>query len=541
MNMKPCKFKNQQIISSAHQLILLIIITSANLLISLSIMAQPPQKMSYQCVVRDNNGALVTDHLVGMRTTIYQGSLPQLVVYQETYNFTATNANGLLTVEIGGGNPTIVSGQFTSIPWSSGPFFLQTEIDPTGGTNYTIVGKSQILSVPYALYAEKSGTVTETDPVFGASAAKGITWTNFANWNAAYSWGDHTAVGYAMDTHNHSASEITLGTLPAIRGGTGISSYTTGNFLRAGGATTIEQRTPAQVLADIDAVGLSNDQTITGTKIFTGNVFIHEKLNAQNGIHSGMMQITNVANPTESHHAATKGYVDNHVDQALETFIYDSIKSYVIELFKTMGLIPVYYAGTVTDIDGNIYTTVTIVDQTWMAQNLRVTHYNDGSLIPRVHDNASWAGLTSGARIEYGWALSNINIYGLLYNFYAVSDSRKLCPAGWHVPAETEWMTLIDNLGGLDWAGGKLKETGTDHWDSPNYGALDQYGFSALPGGWRLYDGPFTGLRTYGIWWTTQEASVSNAWIKYLEWDNDNIFQNDSPKTVGCSVRCLKD
>jgi hypothetical protein len=328
--------------------------------LTLNVIAQPPQKMSYQCVVRDNNGALVTDHLVGMRTTIYQGSLPQLVIYQETYNFTATNANGLLTVEIGSGNPTIVSGQFTSIPWSSGPFFLQTEIDPTGGTNYTIVGKSQILSVPYALYAEESGAVTETDPVFGSSAAKGITGTNLANWNSAYSWGDHAAEGYAMDTHTHSASDITLGTLPAIRGGTGISSYTTGNFLRAGGATTIEQRTPVQVLADIDAVGLSNDQTISGTKIFTGNVFVHEKLYAQNGIHSGMMPITNVANPTESHHAATKGYVDsyvdNYVDNKVQTYLNDSVKTYVIELFKTMGLIPVYYAGTVTDIDGNIYT-----------------------------------------------------------------------------------------------------------------------------------------------------------------------------------------
>jgi len=129
----------------------------------LTVPAQPPQKMSYQCVVRDKDGALLTKQVVGMRTTILQGSDIQLVVYQETYNFTATNANGLLSIEIGSGKATIVSGSFSSIPWAAGPFFLQTEIDPTGGTNYTIVGKSQILSVPYALYAEKSGTVTEND------------------------------------------------------------------------------------------------------------------------------------------------------------------------------------------------------------------------------------------------------------------------------------------------------------------------------------------------------------------------------------------
>ena len=539
MNMKPCKFKNQQISSSAHQLILLIIITSANLLICSTIMAQPPQKMSYQCVVRDNNGALVTEHLVGMRTTIHQGSLPQLVVYQETYNFTSTNDNGLLTVEIGSGNPTIVSRPFTSIPWSSGPFFLQTEIDPTGGTNYTIVGKSQILSVPYALYAEKSGTVTETDPVFGASAAKGITSANIANWNGAYSWGDHGAVGYAMDTHTHSASDITLGTLPAIRGGTGISSYTTGNFLRASGTTTIEQRTPAQVLADIGAVGLSNDQTISGTKIFSGNVFINEILYAKKGIHNGMYQITNVANPTESHHAATKGYVDNHIDQALLTFVYDSVKSYVIELFKTMGLIPVFYAGTVTDIDGNIYTTVKIASQTWMAQNLRVIHYNDGSFIPRVYDEAEWEGLTTGARIEYDNFQSNINIYGLLYNFYAVADNRKLCPDGWHVPSETEWTTFEDNLGGSEWAGAKLKETGTDHWLSPNEGAVDQYGFTALPSGQR--DPQFLNKGLAGGWWTTQEASISRAWFRYVTFQAYDLYSSDALKFCGFSVRCIKD
>jgi len=134
--------------------------------------AQSPQMMSYQCVVRDKDGVLVTKQLVGMRTTILQGSDIQHVVYQETYNFTATNDNGLLTIEIGSGKPTIASGPFSSIPWSAGPIFLQTEIDPTGGTNYTIVGKSQILSVPYALYAKETGNVTETDPVFNAQGMK---------------------------------------------------------------------------------------------------------------------------------------------------------------------------------------------------------------------------------------------------------------------------------------------------------------------------------------------------------------------------------
>ena len=114
-----------------------LIILCTILMLPFSVFSQPPQKMSYQSILRDKDGTLLTSRIVGMRTTILQGSDIQRVVYQETYNLTATNANGLLTVEIGSGKPTIVSGPFTSIPWSSGPFFLKTEIDPAGSTNYT--------------------------------------------------------------------------------------------------------------------------------------------------------------------------------------------------------------------------------------------------------------------------------------------------------------------------------------------------------------------------------------------------------------------
>lgn len=155
-----------------------LLILSIIVVFTIPAFTQPPQKFSYQAVLRDKDGNLLVNQLVGMRTTILQGSTIQLVVYQETYTFTATNENGLLTVEIGSGKPTIVSGPFTSIPWSSGPFFLKTEIDPAGGTNYTITGQSQILSVPYALYAEKTGTVTETDPVWTASASSYYTKSN---------------------------------------------------------------------------------------------------------------------------------------------------------------------------------------------------------------------------------------------------------------------------------------------------------------------------------------------------------------------------
>jgi hypothetical protein len=159
------------------------------------IFAQSPQKISYQCVVRNSSDALVNNHTIGMKISILQGTATGTAVYVETHTST-TNANGLVTIEIGGG--TAITGTFSTINWANGPYFLKTETDPSGGTSYSITGTSQLLSVPYALYAKTaediSGSITETDPVFVASSANGITSTNITNWNTAYGWGDHTGL-----------------------------------------------------------------------------------------------------------------------------------------------------------------------------------------------------------------------------------------------------------------------------------------------------------------------------------------------------------
>ena len=131
---------------SAH----LLIITLVYLLIGTSIFAQAPQKMSYQAVIRNTSGALVTSTSVGMKISILQGSATGTVAYSETQT-ASTNANGLVSLEIGAG--TVVSGTFGGINWANGPYFIKTQTDPTGGTNYTIVGSSQLLSVPYALFS----------------------------------------------------------------------------------------------------------------------------------------------------------------------------------------------------------------------------------------------------------------------------------------------------------------------------------------------------------------------------------------------------
>src|SRR5690554_4014462 len=161
-----------------------IITVCAVLLMTASVFAQSPEKMSYQAVVRDGSNALVSSTAVGMQISLLQGSASGTAVYVETQTPTS-NANGLVSLEIGSG--TVVSGDFTTIDWANGPYFIKTETDPTGGTSYTITGTSQLLSVPYALHAKTAetvtGTITETDPIFGASVASGITGTDITNWN----------------------------------------------------------------------------------------------------------------------------------------------------------------------------------------------------------------------------------------------------------------------------------------------------------------------------------------------------------------------
>ena len=134
-------------------------------------------------------------------------------------------------------------------------------------------------------------------------------------------------------------------------------------------------------------------------------------------------------------------------------------------------------AGTMTGNDGTTYQTIQIGSQLWMAEYLMETQYANTDAIPEVTDNGTWAGLSTGARCH--------NTYGTMYNWFAVDDARGLAPAGWHVPTMADWTTLATTLGGTSVAGGKMKESGTTHWFSPNTGATNESGFTALPGGWR--------------------------------------------------------
>lgn len=197
--------------------------------------------------------------------------------------------------------------------------------------------------------------------------------------------------------------------------------------------------------------------------------------------------------------------------------------------------------GSVTDIDGNSYLTVKIGSLWWMAENLKVTHYRNGDAITSVSDSATWEDLTTEAYCDYNNNVNNVTTYGRLYNGYAVSDSRNIAPAGWHVATDAEWQTLVDFMGGDAIAGGKLKEAWTTHWTSPNTGATNECGFTALPGGFRFGTGQFYGLQAHGNFWTSTLASSVTAWYRFVHCTNAEVAHFTAGMTAGFAIRCVKD
>ena len=214
--------------------------------------------------------------------------------------------------------------------------------------------------------------------------------------------------------------------------------------------------------------------------------------------------------------------------------------------------------GTVTDIDGNVYKTVKIGDQWWMAENLKVTHYRNGDPIPNVTSDSAWVELSTGARCVFDNDESNAETYGYLYNWYAVNVDRGLAPQGWHIPSDEEWKQLemvlgmsrseADDIGfRVTDEGGKIKATGTHEdgtglWSAPNTGATNESCFSALPGGYRYdNDGTFRSMGDDAYFWSSTESGSNYAWNRSLHYDSSEVTRYHDVKQSGFSVRCLRD
>jgi len=237
-------------------------------------------------------------------------------------------------------------------------------------------------------------------------------------------------------------------------------------------------------------------------------------------------------------------------------------------MVKYLLLLFSFTFSTVTDIDGNVYETLLIGDQLWMAENLKVTHYRNGDEIPFPLTNDGWCCDENGDYDpheigQYGFIdynLQNAEIYGNHYNWFAVDDIRGICPEGWHVPTDEELTILITHLdedtdpGAIgaqsDIAGGKLKSIGTLEgedglWYAPNAGATNESGFTGLPAGDRIYgSGVFSVMHRYGDFWSSTGVSGihhSNAYSRYLYSLNSSVYRGMYEKNYGFSVRCLED
>lgn len=198
-------------------------------------------------------------------------------------------------------------------------------------------------------------------------------------------------------------------------------------------------------------------------------------------------------------------------------------------------------AGTVTDIDGNIYTTVTIGTQVWLVENLKTTRYRNGDPIPHVTDGTQWSNLSTGAYCNYNNDINNVSTYGRLYNWHAVADSRNIAPIGWHVPTDAEWDILKNYLGGGNVAGGKMKEVGITHWQTPNTDATNSSGFTGLPGGYRSNQGSFIDMTIREYWFSSTQFDAINAGSRAVVYNSGYIDISPNDKKIGMAIRCIKD
>ncbi|MDD2386440.1 MAG: fibrobacter succinogenes major paralogous domain-containing protein, partial [Bacteroidales bacterium] len=452
---------------------------------------------------RNSSDVLVTNTTVGMQISILQGSASGTVVYTETQTPT-TNANGLVSIEIGGG------AGFSTIDWANDIYFIKTETDPTGGNTYTITGTSQLLSVPYALHAKTaesvSGGITETDPVFIA-------------------WDKSTGISVTESQISDLGTYIETETDPAVAANFDFTDAATGDLLQYNGTKWVKVTpdyisdytvTETDVITHEAAITVTESQiSDLGTYIETETQTISDVAALDNSVNT---QLKNVTNPTDAQDAATKVYVDE-------------LRGMILDLQAENG---------VTDSrDGTHYDAVKIGNQVWMAENLKY--------LPSVVGPATGSQTTpyyyyvydyDGTDVTAAKATANYTTYGVLYNWPAATNA---CPTGWHLPSDAEWTELTDYLGGESVAGGKLKEIGTTHWNTPNTGATNETGFTALPGGYRYGNGAFDDIGYGGYWWSATELSTSSAWNRSMNCNDSDVGRSNYGKEVGFSVRCVRD
>ncbi len=423
-----------------------------------------------------------------------------------------------------------------------------TNIAGTGYGNQVTFTTSQIALA--TLTTTTITSITQTTAVSGGNitadnggsvTARGVCWGIATNPTIALS----TKTGDGTGTGSFVSNLINLqpGTIYYVRSyatnslGTSYGNEISFTTLQPPTATTAAATSLASTTATLNGTVNANNQSTTVTFEYGTTTSYGQTINAIPNTVSGSTNTTVSANLTGLTANTTYHFRVKAVSSVGTTYGSDVT-------FTTLGGIifnPNLTYGSVSDNDGNTYKTIQIGTQTWMAENLKTTKYNDGTAIPLVTDGTAWAALSTPG---YCWfsndAATYKATYGALYNWYTV-NTGKLCPTGWHVSTDAEWTTLTTYLGGESVAGGKLKETGTSHWSSPNTGATNSSGFTALPGGARNYDGAFISIGYRGYWWSSTEANTFSAWLRSMSYDGSNVYSYYFDTRHGFSVRCLRD
>src|SRR4030042_6356659 len=409
--------------------------------VAFGLSAQATQSFKYQTVVRDAAGVIEAGQSVSFQISILEGVTP---VYVEKFVAVTTNNYGLVTLENGTG--TLVSGSFTTIDWENdGPFFLMTEIDMAGGETFTEVGTSELLSVPFALNAKTAenaywvknvNDISYNDGKVGIGVAAPTAKLDIRGTMYAAGTAPFGTFTFVETTDSHADVHESILTVQNISGG--VSSQANIKFDAGPGG-----HGKAIISGAYDG---SDEEGKLTFKVRNGTTSYADALTLRSSGNVGI----NETNPDSKLHVNGNAHItgDLTVDGAVRVSVSpvdddDAVnKAYVhafIQKLSEKGVI-------VVDVESNVYSTVRIGSQIWMAENLKTTKYNDGTPINYITGDGAWGALSTEAYCWYDDNIANKDTYGALYNNYAVTDAHNLCPAGWHVPTDAEWTTLTQYL-----------------------------------------------------------------------------------------------